>query len=237
MQIRNVRSEDAVILRQMAIDNPPLEEHTPYTYWVMCSYSNHCSYALTDEDKIVGYVMCLEGDGVLFIWQLCVLPEFQGRGYSQLLLDKVFNFAKSKNKPIQVSIEEENIASVASFNKICKQHDCTMVMIGDVHNNTQEVELIYQIDFNKRKNQELSEIHTAIIAEFGTEKIEEIAKDVGFDVSMLGREFTESEMSEAWPAIVGFVAIDLGKIDKVKAKSALMKSGIPEMDINIFMGM
>lgn len=44
-------------------------------------------------------------------------------------------------------------------------------------------------------------------------------------------------MSEAWPEIVSFVAIEMAKIDKDKARKILVSSGIPEADVDIFIGL
>lgn len=147
MELRLLSAEDAPIIMEMAKNNPPLEEHTPYTYWVMCSYCNRCSYALFVDNQIIGYVMCVENPNTVFIWQLCVLPEFRKNGYATILLNEVFDLAKTLHKNIQMTIEDDNAASVGCFQKICTKYQCTMKVIGEVQNHSNHTEYIYRIDF------------------------------------------------------------------------------------------
>lgn len=88
----------------------------------------------------------------------------------------------------------------------------------------------------KKKNKELQNILHGMLEEFGADKIKEVANDVGFDLFVLNREIGDSEMSEVWPAVVSFVAITLGKIDKDKARKVLVNAGIPAADVAIFIG-
>ena len=88
----------------------------------------------------------------------------------------------------------------------------------------------------KKRNKELSAIYNGLIEEFCAEQIEEIANGVDFDLSVFGREIGESEMAEVWPEIVSFVAIEMAKIDKDKARKILVGSGIPEADVDVFLG-
>lgn len=38
MKIRNVTERDTETLMNLAKNNPPLDVHTPYTYWVIAKY-------------------------------------------------------------------------------------------------------------------------------------------------------------------------------------------------------
>jgi hypothetical protein len=96
---------------------------------------------------MAGYIMCVENDDCIFIWQLCVLPKFRGNRCSHLLLSEIFDVAKTKNKVIEVTIEEGNVASFKSFKAVCEQYGCELSAIGEVKNNTQAVEIVYRIKF------------------------------------------------------------------------------------------
>ena len=91
--------------------------------------------------------MCVENSNTVFVWQLCILPEFRKNGYATILLNEVFDLAKTLHKNIQMTIEDDNAAGVRCFQKICTQYQCTMKVIGEVQNNSNHTEYIYRIDF------------------------------------------------------------------------------------------
>jgi diaminobutyrate acetyltransferase len=146
IKLRNVRSEDAELLRSVAGETPPLEIHTPYTYWVMCNYQRESSYILTINDEFAGYVLCVSNKNTIFIWQICILSKFRDKKLSHVLIDKIFTDASVTRKNIQMTIVESNTKSLTMFQNACRRHGARIGVIDVIANNHDEKEILYQID-------------------------------------------------------------------------------------------
>ena len=132
LQIKNIGSGDASFLQSMATTNPPLDVHTQYTYWVLCTLFAEGCFILFADEKPIGYITSIWNDKTFLIWQIAVLKEERGKGYSQLLINAVFDVAKSKGLNISVTISKDNEASYRAFNRYCVDHGIRMYENGQV---------------------------------------------------------------------------------------------------------
>jgi len=126
--IRPVQESDAALLRHLAKSCPPLDVHTPYTYWVIAAlYGEYCFLAYEKGGSPIGYVTCVKTDDSLFIWQIGILEAYRGRGLSRLLLDKVFKKAESERErpTLGVTIAKDNQNSYYAFHNYCRDHGYT----------------------------------------------------------------------------------------------------------------
>lgn len=130
MKIRNITQNDSELLRNLCTQCPPLDIHTPYTYWVISRYHNESSFLLLDDNKPVGYILSLDTKEKVFFWQIGILKEYRGKGYSQALIGKIMEYAKDKNKDVEVTIAENNSASNSAFIKYCKDNNWTISKNG-----------------------------------------------------------------------------------------------------------
>jgi len=127
MKIRNVSIQDAPVLRKLASLCPPLDLHTPYTYWLLTFMYNDTCFILEVDDKIAGFITSVYSKNTLFIWQIGILPEFRRQGLSTALLKQVFTKADELGiTKINVSIAEDNQSSNGSFQAFCREHGFTM---------------------------------------------------------------------------------------------------------------
>jgi len=131
MKIRNVNTQDAPTLRKLASLCPPLDLHTPYTYWLLTfMYSDTC-FILEIDDKPVGFITSVYSKKSLFIWQIGILPEYRHQGLSSALLKQVFTKADGLGiSKVNVSITEDNQASNKSFETFCKKNGFFMETVG-----------------------------------------------------------------------------------------------------------
>jgi ribosomal protein S18 acetylase RimI-like enzyme len=84
----------AVGLASVADDEPqPLEELAEY------ADSGRCWVAISDDNKLVGYVAVDEVDGNAHVEQVSVRPEHQGAGLGRALLDRVQQWAMQSGHP------------------------------------------------------------------------------------------------------------------------------------------
>lgn len=146
ISIRNVTTKDSELLRNICKQCPPLNVHTPYTYWVMCKYYSDSCFILLDDNKPIGYIISIETDTCLFFWQIAVLEEYRGKGYSQLLIDKIMIYAISIYKDIEVTIDPNNIASNSAFSKYCIEHDWSFEKIDECKFTSDDNSLFFEYE-------------------------------------------------------------------------------------------
>jgi len=119
--------------RQMAINCPPLDVHTPYTYWVVVNFFSDECFFLVDDDKIVGSIMTLTKGNTIFVWQIAILEEYRSKGYSAMLYGSVFEYGKEHGmKKIMVSIDPGNKRSLAALYSFCEKNAYTVEVSGDI---------------------------------------------------------------------------------------------------------
>lgn len=152
--IRSVTPDDCVLLRNLAKHCEPLDLHTHYTYWILCSQFSKQCFILLFDDKPAGFITSVTGNGRVFVWQIGLLPEYRGKGLSEKLISSVFSFAQSKGMNLGVSIDEQNKASYNSFNKYCKKFGYSFTPSGKLTISDEcdsgtkffEQEIIYEMD-------------------------------------------------------------------------------------------
>ena len=125
--IRNVEKTDNALLRHLAKQCPALDLHTQYTYWVNTYYFNKSSFILEDDGKPIGYIMTLNTPDVIFIWQIGIIKEYRGKGLSYKLISAVMEYAKSINKPIEVTIASNNKNSFNAFKSAALKQNLKMI--------------------------------------------------------------------------------------------------------------
>ncbi len=152
--IKPVNQNDAPLLRHLATLCPPLDVHTPYTYWVMATYFGEYSFIAYDDGKPIGYIMNLKKDNTLFIWQIGIIPDYRKQGISQRLIGKAVRAAlKSGCTSAQVTIAPENIDSYCAFKHYCLNNKFSFENISTAHitdlddENFVENEKVYEIKF------------------------------------------------------------------------------------------
>lgn len=158
MNIRNVVEADAALLRDFARKCPPLDLHTPYTYWVLCKFFSQSCFILSEDKKDMGYIMAFEAENIIFIWQIGVLPQYRRKGCSKMLIQAVVDFAYGKNKNVAVSIAKENEASYGAFLRYCRTNSISFrkngsLTVTDLEDTLfVEMEVIYELQLFDNEN-------------------------------------------------------------------------------------
>lgn len=155
LAIRNVVESDNAILRYMAGKCSPLDVHTLYTYWIICKFYSKGSFILLSDDQPAGYIMSIETGEEVFVWQIGLLSEYRGKGYSNMLIDKVISYARAMNKNVGVSIALANKASYGAFSSYCRsnglsfENDGSLSIRDMIDSSNDEDEQIYKIVLHK----------------------------------------------------------------------------------------
>ena len=131
--IRNVQKTDNALLRHLAKQCPSLDLHTQYTYWATAYYFNKSSFILEDDGKPIGYIMALNTPDVIFIWQIGIVKEYRGKGLSCELISAVMEYAKSINKPIEVTIASNNKSSFNAFKSATLKQNLKMIKSDEIN--------------------------------------------------------------------------------------------------------
>ncbi len=74
-------------------------------------------YKILQEDIVVGAVHLEKYDDVMYL-SIWIRPEFQQKGYARIALDYVEKNLCKDTHSIQVSIEEDNVASLRLFERV-----------------------------------------------------------------------------------------------------------------------
>lgn len=149
--VRKAEEKDAELLKQLASKCPPLDIHTPYTYWVLCRFFNNSCFVIFDESEPIGFISSLDISEGVFVWQIGILENYRSKGYAAILINKVYEYATSKKADMIVTIDEANKRSYSAFKSFAKKNNLKFVAIDkleikDFENpDFFESEIIYKI--------------------------------------------------------------------------------------------
>ena len=137
LSVRQVTSEDSELLLCLARACPPLDVHTPYTYWVISHLFADTSFVLVDgaHGRIAGYVTGVPGgDGeTILCWQVGVLPEYRGWGGSNLLFGAVAQRAIELGLiRLETTISPVNEASRAALASFVRRSGWEAEVVRDI---------------------------------------------------------------------------------------------------------
>lgn len=129
--IRSALESDAPLFHALATACPPLDVHTPYTYWVLAFMFRDGCFVAVDNDKPVGFVTTVRRDDTAFLWQIGVKETSRGTGVSTMLIDAVCAWARETGvTQLQLSISSDNAASLGSFRSYATRNGLTFSTIG-----------------------------------------------------------------------------------------------------------
>lgn len=116
IEFRKARTEDMEFL--LALRLATMDEHLR-AMGVICSMEDHreramlhldCAHIILARDESAGMVKFRETDGVIELMQLQVLPEYQGKGIGQAVLDGLPEQAGGRCGRISLTVLKKNPA-------------------------------------------------------------------------------------------------------------------------------
>lgn len=121
VKIRTIEERDISAVRELIDICKPLDLHTPFTYWILTEYFNNTCLVLEHENAIVGYAGGMKSsskDGVFYLWQIGLLPDYRSKGFFGMLLDKVIEEIRSLGcDSLEFSVLWDNYQSINAFAK------------------------------------------------------------------------------------------------------------------------
>lgn len=119
---RRAVEADAVALGGIARQCPPLDVHTPYTYWVLATFfSETCMVAEADGEP-VGMLLSVPFRNSLFLWQYGVLPERRRQGIATRMLSITAMEAKlAGREQVVATVTPGNSASLEALGSVASR--------------------------------------------------------------------------------------------------------------------
>ncbi len=134
LNIKKIQESDAALLKHLAELCPPLDVHTPYTYWVVAKMFDEYSFLLLNDDSPIGYIMCVRNTDCLLVWQIGILEEYRKKGLSRLLIERALHAIDGKTiKQAYVSIAKNNENSFFAFEKCCARNAYAMERVSEIN--------------------------------------------------------------------------------------------------------
>ena len=148
MKYRNIEKTDIpLVIKLIKKCAPQLVPHHEYTYWVLSRYFGSTCFVCEKDKEIIGFVSSMGSvdESGLFIWQICVDPNYRRKNIANNLLLKVFkSLSKLGLNNLQLSIEDYNSPSKNLFTHFAKTNNLTIKKIGEDELGG-STETIYQI--------------------------------------------------------------------------------------------
>ena len=68
----------------------------------------------------IGFIASIETKDILLIWQIGILKDYRGVGYSYLLLD---NLLSGTNKEVHITVDSKNIAILRAIKSFVRKNN------------------------------------------------------------------------------------------------------------------
>jgi L-2,4-diaminobutyric acid acetyltransferase len=128
-----------------------LDLNSSYLYLLLARYFSKDCLVKKVDDKIIGFITAIKTDeNTLFIWQVGVSKNFQGKGFAKELLQDLIVKQPKNITLIEFSISPSNQASFALFNKYATNINTKVLPVAEFKPNlffedNHEEEIFYQI--------------------------------------------------------------------------------------------
>ncbi|MBN2126627.1 MAG: GNAT family N-acetyltransferase [Deltaproteobacteria bacterium] len=159
MVIRSCRARDVDAIRGFVNRCKPLDLHSAFTYWVLCTCFPDTCLLMEGDEGIIGFASGVPSSaeqGVFYFWQIGVAPECRGRGHATALIEKMVEAALHGGcHALQVTIAPENTASLRVFSRFAERRGRGMKKKGRVDftdslSSRRVVEDLYEIELLNR---------------------------------------------------------------------------------------
>jgi L-2,4-diaminobutyric acid acetyltransferase len=135
MEIMELKKEAIPeVMELLESRKPYVLPHHDYVYWIMEEYFPSSNYVVSEGYRIIGFICTLPSidKKCYFIWQIVVASDYRGRNIASLLVNRIIEEAKLKGlNKLELSINNENVASHKLFVRIAREHNSTLKKTGE----------------------------------------------------------------------------------------------------------
>lgn len=148
------KTEEADIQNIICLLNdckPFVLAHHNYVYWILQRYYQSTTFVCTQTDDIIGFICGLPSvdQSTVFIWQICVHPDFRRKGIALKLIKLLFDTSVEFGfNNIQLSITTENSISKNIFKKFSNMNSLNMDLVGQssISGKIEDIYIISEIE-------------------------------------------------------------------------------------------
>lgn len=122
-----VKGEDYKAVYRLAGEIDGIVQHAEHVYKIMADHFGDCFFIARDKKEdgsavVLGFmlgIMSHKFKGQLFVWQIAVSPESQGKKVGSALLKHTLEYARKANdcQSVMATVETTNIGSQRLFEK------------------------------------------------------------------------------------------------------------------------
>lgn len=134
----NVRSwteNDAALLKSLATECQPLLVNGVYVNIFLAKYFGNSCFILEIDKQPIGFISGLKGTvdpKVFFLWQMGLAQNQRGKGYSTVLIERIFEAARDlKCKKVQFSIAPTIDSSFHAISRFAARNRLNMSIIEE----------------------------------------------------------------------------------------------------------
>ncbi|KRE96440.1 hypothetical protein ASG89_31220 [Paenibacillus sp. Soil766] len=152
--IRKATVQDGKYMWQRVKDSQKLDVNSAYCYIMLSEYFTDTCLVAEIDKEIVGFVTSLirpSNPEVLFVWQIAVSTEHQGKGIAYTLLHELISSAScTEVRYIETTISPRNTASNQLFRKWAEEMEAPLLesegfssylFPGDVHEDERLIQI------------------------------------------------------------------------------------------------
>lgn len=136
MKLRQANKKDIQsIVNLLNKCRPYVFPHDDYLYWILSNYCHSSCFICDDLDKTIGFVSGLPSldQTTIFIWQICVHPEYRRKGVASLLLNRLFETSVLNGfNQLQLSITDKNVDSYTMFCRFAENNSLKLELLKQV---------------------------------------------------------------------------------------------------------
>lgn len=134
MLIRKFQTTDYASLRSIIEQDPDVDTHTHYTYWVASALYSETFLVAEIDGVVVGYVFGIapsNDDKRAFLWQVAVSGQHRGHGIAKALITEFVRQCQYRQiTDIALTISPGNSASKKLFESVARIFDSQLVLVG-----------------------------------------------------------------------------------------------------------
>ncbi|UJF32351.1 diaminobutyrate acetyltransferase [Paenibacillus hexagrammi] len=158
--IRKARALDGKAVWKLVADSGKLDVNSAYCYIMLCEFFSETCYIAEIDGKPAGFVSSYvlpDHPDMLFVWQIVVAREYQGRGIAASLLQELVSSEACRQvRYVQATISPSNTASQTLFRRLASDLQAKLeikegfpatLFPGDAH---EDEDLIQIGPFNKK---------------------------------------------------------------------------------------
>jgi len=108
---------------------PYVHPHHEYVYWILGNFYQSTTFVCVESERLIGFICGLPSidQSTIFVWQVCIHPDFRGRGIGLGLIKLLFESSEQFGfNNLQLSITANNSISKSMFKKFSENNSLEM---------------------------------------------------------------------------------------------------------------